>query len=156
MRSISAFVPILVSATLFGLLAYVIDLRAAGLQLLTLSPAWLVWAVAAMLANLSLASWRYCVVVGDLEGRQPRFVPVFKINLLSLFLAQLMPAPVLADVARGAASWRLLGLGPATAALSVLHDRLIALAGLVFCMGLTLPLLWGVAAGRQVLVASGA
>src|SRR4051812_11809226 len=150
MRSLGAVIPFLVSAALLGVLAYAIDFGAAGQALLSLSPAWLLCAVAAMIANLVVASWRFCAVVHDLEGIRPGFLAVLKINLLSLFLAQILPAPVLADVARGAASWRLLGLGPGTAAVSVLHDRLLALAGLVFCMGLALPLLSGFHAGRQV------
>jgi hypothetical protein len=56
-------------------------------------------------------------------------------------LTYLVPIAVLADVARIAASCRMLKLTPAQATRCVVHDRVLALAGLVLSAGLVVPLL---------------
>ena len=93
-------------------------------------------ATSAFLVSIVIGAWRYALVVEDLASARPSLSRTLPINFLSLFLTYLVPIAVLADVARIAASCRMLKLTPAQATRCVVHDRVLALAGLVLSAGL--------------------
>lgn len=143
LRVVRALVPILVSGALLVWLAHFVDYQAVFGHIRVI-PVWsLLGATAAFLVSIVIGAWRYALVVEDLASARPSLSRTLPINFLSLFLTYLVPIAVLADVARIAASCRMLKLTPAQATRCVVHDRVLALAGLVLSAGLVVPLLVG-------------
>lgn len=140
-RGLQVFLPILLSGGLLYLIGKAVDLPRATEQLLGIPPWYVAAALAGVMLNILMSSWRYQLIILNQTGKKPAISAVLTINWLSFFLSQILPAAVLADILRSAASWRLLKLSPSDALATVFYDRLLALSGAIVCVALTLPFL---------------
>ncbi len=152
-RAVRALVPVLISLALLLGLSRLVDYGSVADRLRIIPPWCVLAAMAAVLVNIVVGTWRYAYVIRDIVSAPPPFDRTLQINLLSLFLTYLLPVAALADAARIAAASRMLGLRPQTSARCVVHDRMLALAGLVLCAGLALPVM-GVLQPSSPVVAS--
>jgi hypothetical protein len=133
--------PIALSGSLLAGLAYLTDFNAVYQHLRGIAPWSLLAGTSMFILSVLVSSWRYRLVIDDLNARKQPLWRTTAVNLVSLFLTYIMPVAVLADVARVGASCRLLQLQIGEAATAVLHDRILAVAGFVLSAGLVLPLL---------------
>ncbi|MDT7538073.1 MAG: glycosyltransferase 2 family protein [Actinomycetota bacterium] len=120
---------LLLSLVLVAVLVKTLNLDLGAVTHRTLSPWWLVAAVAALFAQTWLAALRWHTVLVDL-GLVATRRDAYRIVLVGLFFNQALPSSIGGDAAR---VWQIRGLGNggADAASSVVLDRLIALLALL-------------------------
>ncbi|MGH6842768.1 MAG: lysylphosphatidylglycerol synthase transmembrane domain-containing protein, partial [Methylocella sp.] len=132
--------PLLVTGILLGGLAFIVDIPGVFRKLVTISPAFLGLAVTAMAANVLIVSLRYQQVLEKLATHRPVLRDVLNINLLTLFSAHFLPIGAAADGLRVSATAFQFRLPVVIALEGVVHDRVLAIMGLLLCLFLILPL----------------
>src|SRR5262249_36458817 len=109
-------------------------------QIRSIPIAALIGSIVLVVGNLVVVSWRFGWVISDLSGVKPSLDKTVRINFFSLFLTYILPAAVLADLARVAVSCRMIGLQGTMSLRAVVHDRALAILGLASTAVLVLPL----------------
>lgn len=132
--------PLLVTGILLVGLGFIVDIPQVFRKLATMSPAFLGLAITAMAANVLIVSLRYQQVLEKLVTRKPVLRDILNINLLTLFSAHFLPIGAAADGLRVSATAFQFRLPVSTALEGVVHDRVLAVMGLLLCLFLILPL----------------
>jgi uncharacterized membrane protein YbhN (UPF0104 family) len=136
--------PLILTALLLWLISYAVDSRAILRQLSAMHPGFFAAAVILMLLSTAIATLRYQAVLQTLSPDGPvKFLPLVKLNLLTLFSAYFLPFGALADAIRAVVSRKLLKIPAGMAVEGVVADRGLAVAGFALFGLLFLPIqLW--------------
>ncbi len=137
-----------VSAALLWLVFRGVDIEELGAQLLSVAPAAMAVAVAALIALAAVQAVRWSAVVRAIGGAYG-FVPALKAVFVGLFFNQALPSSIGGDAMR---MWRARqdGLPLAAAVNSVLLDRLVALGALLLIVAVGAPYLFALHGGAEV------
>jgi uncharacterized membrane protein YbhN (UPF0104 family) len=139
-----AAAPFVLTALLFWLMSWVVDVSAVLRQLAAVHPAYFAGAVLLMVLSIAVATLRYQTVLETLRPRSPvKFLPLLGLNLLTLFCAHFVPFGAIADAMRALVSRRLMNMPVGTAVEGVIADRVLAVAGFALFGLLLLPLQGG-------------
>lgn len=144
--------PLLVTASLLAAILFSVDFPAVFGRAAAISLPFLGLAIAAMAANIVISSCRFQRVLQKLLASRPRLRDILNINLLTLFAAHFMPIAAAADGLRVAAMRVRFKLTVGEALEGVVHDRVLAVAGLFLCLLLSLPLQAMLSVGKMLLV----
>lgn len=149
-----------ISAGLIAWLATRIDLGPLLAAFATIDPAWTALALAFLLAQLTLAGWRWSWIHDSL-GQRLRPSDAVDLAFVGQFFNQTLPSAIGGDAVRAVLATRR-GLTAGQAASGVILDRGLALIVLIALMALAAPLLpareasWLAAVALATLVALGA
>jgi uncharacterized membrane protein YbhN (UPF0104 family) len=134
-------VPFILTLLLLWLISHAVNFHEVLRQLLAIHLGFFAIAVVLMLLSTAIATLRYQSVLHALcpEGQVP-FVPLLRLNLLTLFSAHFLPFGALADAMRVLISRNLLKMPVGMAAEGVVADRALATAGFALFGLLFLPL----------------
>jgi uncharacterized membrane protein YbhN (UPF0104 family) len=137
--------PIILAPLLLWLISYAVDSREVLRQLSTMHLGFFAAAVILMLLSTVIATLRYQTVLQTLcPDGSVYFLPLMKLNLLTLFSAHFLPFGALADGMRAVASRKLLKMPVGIAVEGVIADRGLAVAGFALFGLLFLPVQIGI------------
>ncbi len=137
--------PFILTALLLWLVSHAVSFHEVLRQLSAINPGYFAIAVVLMLLSTAIATLRYQSVLQSLcTEASVQFVPLVRLNLLTLFSAHFLPFGALADAMRALVSRELLKIPVSMAVEGVLVDRALAVAGFALFGLLFLPLQIGI------------
>lgn len=137
--------PFILTSLLLWLVSHAVNFDELLRQLSAIHAGFFAIAVVLMLLSTATATLRYQSVLQALCTEGPiQFVPLIRLNLLTLFSAHFLPFGALADAMRAVISHKLLKLPVSMAAEGVVVDRILAVVGFALFGLLFLPLQIGI------------